>query len=651
MESSRCFGRAAVLVTAALLVPSLAAAASWKDPTDAEKRIVEDPSKGLVGAVYLEKIERSDNRAFRVAVRAKILSKSGFDIATVEGIAATAQSIDGRTVSPTGEVTALSPKDVRTVTVVRAGGRSIQRKVFTLPALEPGCFIEYTYSEWGWLGSASDYYTEILFQDKYPVLFQELRTPKRFPFSSAKRQNAGTSIELHAEANEYVYTSVNAPALHEEVYGLPRYEQSSAVIFSWVFSSIAARSGDAFWAEATKKGFVPLLKNFFAKPSRVEKALKAIPGSRTADPSARLHAIYAYAQRTVRNRWALRAGETEPKGGWKRNEDAIDVLSHAEGTPWDIAAVCASLLAADGWKFRAVFTPDREERFFHPEIPSMFQFGDGWVIEVKNQGLPGPVYLGFDHPLLSYGQLPWSRLGVPGFAVDLDAEVGEVVAIPQSPPEKNSRHRVWSVELAEDGAAAVKLESRLDGAQAFEARIDLYSHGRDSMEKKIRESHPRRNLESVTYQNEESPEQDFVLTTSFRMEGLGGTLPGGRLDLSPLELIGESNPFTQAKREEPIMFPYPYLDEDALTITAPAEYVPDALPEAIELRDPVGLYSARASRGEGNAIVVIRRLVVTRFSGSPEYYPEYRRLFEAAARGDAGMSVVFKKARTRRPGS
>jgi Domain of Unknown Function with PDB structure (DUF3858) len=641
--------RTVALALGVMFLPTPGGAASkWKDPSDAEKKLIEDPSKGLVGAVYLERIERSEsNRTFRVSVRAKILSKAGFDIATVEGVARDAEEISGRTVGATGRVTELSSADIHRITVVRAGGRSIERQVFTLPALEPGCFIEYTFTEKGWLGSASDYHTEILFQEKYRILLQELHTPKVFPFSSSKRQRGGVSIEVRPEGDEYVYSSVNAPALHEEVYGLPKYERAAAVIFSWVFSGVAYKSGDAFWMEATGKLFAPLLKNSFAKPSQVERSLSAIPGSRAADPDARLQAIYAYSQRTVRNRWVLRAGETVPKDGWKKNENAADALAHGEGTPWDIAAVCASLLAADGWKFRVIFTPDREERFFHPEVPSLFQF-NGWVIEVKGQGLRGPVYLCFDHPLMTYGQLPWTRLGAAGFAIDLDAGTGEMAEIPQLPPEKNSRHRAWSIALAEDGDVAVKRQSHLNGAQAFSARLDLYTRGRESVEKNLREAYQAFDspgeIESVAYQNEENPEQDLVETMAFRRKALGGTLAGQRLELSPLAMIGESNPFTQDKREEPIILPYPYRNEDTLTITAPAGYVADALPASIELKTLVGLYAVRVSKGGGNAIIVTRLLSLTRFTASPEYYPEYRRLFEGAARGDAGFSVVFRKA-------
>jgi hypothetical protein len=99
-----------------------------------------------------------------------------------------------------------------------------------------------------------------------------------------------------------------------------------------VFPGIHAKTADEFWSEATKKIIVPFLKKTIAKPAKVAERLHAIPGSREKDPDARLKAIYHYVQTTVKNRGALRAGELVPKDGWKKNDDALDTLSHGEGS-------------------------------------------------------------------------------------------------------------------------------------------------------------------------------------------------------------------------------------------------------------------------------------------------------------------------------
>ncbi len=69
-------------------------------------------------------------------VRAKILSKAGFDVGTVDHkLDADFYDIQGRTVSPSGKVSELSKSDIRTITDVKIGRLSLKRKGFTLPAL------------------------------------------------------------------------------------------------------------------------------------------------------------------------------------------------------------------------------------------------------------------------------------------------------------------------------------------------------------------------------------------------------------------------------------------------------------------------------------------------------------------------------------
>ena len=190
---------AASVLALSIVFPAAARASKWKEPTEAEKKIVEDPAKGLVGAVSLEKTMESVLVTYQVRVRAKILSKNGFAAGTVEDLSGDAYDIEGRTVGPTGKVTDLASKDIRTMTTVKTGGKTIERKGFTMPALEPGCFIEYAYREHGAFGPGREYHAGILFQDKYPVLRQELRTPRNFPFSSSLRIQNGVRIDTRQE--------------------------------------------------------------------------------------------------------------------------------------------------------------------------------------------------------------------------------------------------------------------------------------------------------------------------------------------------------------------------------------------------------------------------------------------------------------------
>lgn len=630
------------------LLPGMAFAAKWKTPTEEEKKIVEDPAKGLVGAVYVEKLQETVLTTYHVHVRAKVLSKNGFDIGTVDDLGGDAYDIGGRTISPNGKVTELEGKDIRTILTRKTGGRTVERKGFTMPALEPGCFIEYDYYEHGAFGPDTRYHAEVLFQDKYPVLHQELRTPKNFPFSSSLRLQNGVRIDTRAETNTYVYSAANTPAVRKEAHGLPMNERAAEVIFARVFPGLIGNTSEEFWKNATKTVLVPYIKKWLARPGRVEDALRTLPGSREKEPEARLQAIYRHVQKTVRNQWVLRAGETSPKGGWKENEDAGEALTRGSGNPWDIAFVCASMLRSDGWKFRVVFASDREHRFFRPELPSVFQFED-LLLEVADPRDPAkPTYLSFEHPLLPFGFVPWNDLGVDAFAVNIDDTAGSALRIPLSAGESNARRRAWNVAVTEEGDVRIERKTTWTGQQAYQVRADLYGRGKEALEKETREDYekldPPGQVESIAWENEEAPDQELKGTLRLTRKGMAGSLPGGRIEVSPLTMIRSENPFAAADRNGPIYFSYPYVNEDTMEVAPPPGYVLDSLPQSVEQPTSVGRYSVKAVKGAGEAVRVARTFELKRFSAGEELYSTYRRLFEAAARGDAGFSILFKKA-------
>ena len=647
---ARTVSRALTRLAAAAAWLALAAplaAARWT-PSPAEQQIVEDASKGRVGAVYLEKTLESENGFYRTTVRAKILSKTGFDVATVEGIAPDAWAIAGRTISPAGAVTELASKDVRTITTVKAAGVSVERKAFTMPALEPGCFVEYTYKQPGDFGAHTSYHVEIPFQDKYPILKQEVWTPRQFTYSSTLRSQNGVHIAMREDGSHYVYSAADMPATHEETYGRPLNERSAVIIFAFVLPGVSGANVEQFWKDATQLALVPAVKSRMVRPGKVADRLKTVAGSREEDAAARLRAIYHYVRKTLKNRSALRAGETPPRGGWKANQDAGDAFAHESGTSSELAAAFASMVRADGWKYRAIWVSDKQSRYFRPGIPSVFQF-DGWVVEVSDPRDPQRrVYVSFEHPLLPFGVVPWNHLAVEGLAVDVEGGASEKLLLPMPAAEANLRRRLWTILVEESGDAHVERRSFWTGYQGFQVRSDLFREGRADYEKDLRSQYekldPPSSVDSLAFDKEDEPDEPLTSTLKLLSHGIAPPLPGGRIAIAPLPLLRESNPFPVGNRNDPISFPYPYVNQDFLTVVAPEGYVVDGVPVPVERTSPVGRYTLTAEKGAGEKVVIQRTFSLARANAGPEAYEAYRGLFEAAVRADAALSIVFRKA-------
>lgn len=642
----RAAGRAIALGAGVLLTAASAGAYAWKTPTPAELKIAEDPARGISGAVYLEIDQESVNDVLHVYVRAKILSPAGFDVGTVDDLDEEAFEIEGRTVSATGVVTPLPSRDIRTMTTVKAAGARLRRKGFTLPALEPGSFVEYSYREYGTFGSRGEYHVEIPFQRKYFIVAEQFSTPRAsFGFSTAIRFENDVTIQTRNEPGRAIYTAENVPALHPEPYGLPPQERSAGLIFSYFFEDLRATTADAYWKGAIHLGFVPWIKGRLLKASRAAERLKTIPGSRAADPRARLRAIYRYVQATLKNRDALPAGETPPKGGWKKNDDAADAFANGSGEPLDLAAAFVSLLRADGWSARVVWCPDLQERVFHPQIPSIFQF-DSAVIEVRDPAFPNPVYLSFENPVLPFGVVPWNHLETECYAVDLDKETSEIVRIPAGASGQNVVRRLWTEEIGADGDAKFTRESHWTGEEAFDARATWFAQGRAQYEKEIRDRYakmdPPADVSTVALEHENDPDAEFVSKIAFTTAGFLSDPSSSRIAISPLSAIGQENPFTQDTRTEPIRFPYPSLEADTVTLAPPPGYVLDGVPAEIDASSEIGRYRV-AARVEGGSVIIDRLFDLRRAAASASFYPLYRSLFETAARGDAAFALVFRK--------
>ncbi len=150
-------------------------------------------------------------------------------------------------------------------------------------------------------------------------------------------------------------------------------------------------------------------------------------------------------------------------------------------------------------------------------------------------------------------------------------------------------------------------------------------------------------MEWLASVNEQMPEEEFMETVHVTRKGIVNSLPGGRIEFSPLKLIGLQNPFTQADRRQAIVFPYPYVESDTLTLTIPEGYTLESAPQPIDLRSDVGLYAVQIRKAEGNSIAISRTFELDQFFGKRADYPQYKYLFESAARSDAGFSVILKK--------
>ena len=124
--------------------------AQFQQPNPDELKMTSDPKAPGADAVYLdiEEIANDPMHYQSTYARIKVLTEKGKELATVElpYLKGTYQVADikGRTIHPDGTIIPLTvkPEDLM---IAKTGERQIGKKVFTLPSVEVGSILEYSY--------------------------------------------------------------------------------------------------------------------------------------------------------------------------------------------------------------------------------------------------------------------------------------------------------------------------------------------------------------------------------------------------------------------------------------------------------------------------------------------------------------------------
>src|ERR1043166_2565751 len=160
--------------------------------------------------------------------------------------------IAGRTIKPDGSIVELKKEDIFDRTVVKASGLKYKARSFAMPAVEPGCIIEYRWKETRLDTYAG--YVRLNFQRDIPVQRVQYSV-KPFPFEGMSFQSVtlhGTPTKWAKDKNGFYSTSMtNVPALHDESQ-MPPEDQVKTWMLVFYQSADEEKNPDKYWAEIGK---------------------------------------------------------------------------------------------------------------------------------------------------------------------------------------------------------------------------------------------------------------------------------------------------------------------------------------------------------------------------------------------------------------
>jgi hypothetical protein len=630
----------------------------WPPITPEELAMKDDPANPGAPAILLYREERADDeKRYEINYyRIKVLTDEGKKYADVhipylEG-AVEVEDIRARTVRPDGSVVDFQGQIFDRV-VVKAKKLRFLAKTFTLPEVQRGSMIEYSYrSRWrkDWpdvLKNPSRYIIETAYS--YPtahwIVQHELFTRRaRFslrPLPAVRlewvwmglpkdrvpsKQPDGT-VQLEVE---------NVPAFQEEEFMPPESMLKSCVDLFYVLGFFSG--ADIFW-EKVGNQHAEIYEKFIGDFKGI-KRLVAEMVKPDDHVETKLRKLYIRAQQIrFLSFEALKTEKETKREGLKENKNVEDVLEHGYAAANEINLFFAALARAAGFDAGVVEVAARDRGFFRKQVLDASQLS-ALVVRVK----VGAKDYYFDPAtrFCPYMLLPWEESASQGLRVDKKGAT--FVGTPQPESGDAILERKATLELDSEGNLQGKVQVTFTGQEALRRRLENRQKDeagrRKELEDEVKGWLPAEaSVELKSASNWEGSEESLYAEFTVKIQAFASAT--GRRLLLPLAIFQakEKSPFQTAKRVHPIYFSYPFQTLDDITLEVPKGYEVESLPTPRSKAFPFGRYEI-SRRSEGGKLRLERRLVMDGYFFRVEGYSALRVFYDAVRAGDEEQVVL-----------
>ncbi len=631
-----------------ILVPASAAAGFQPVSPDEIKMTSEPQAPGASAIILFREVDRDDNGHTShedTYIRIKILTEEGRKYADVEiPFVKENESIinvRARSIKADGSIVNFDGK-VFEKTIVKAKGLKYLAKTFTLPDVQVGGIIEYSYT---------DDFKELALFDSHWILNDELFTSKaQFslkPFAGnfdnpwrlrwtwqglppgAQPKEAPDHV-VHMEAS-------NIPAFQTEDFMPPENEMKSRVDFIYE-DEISETQPDKFWRKLGKRRN-DYLESFIGKRKAMETAVAQIV-SPNDPPEVKLRKIYDRVQ-TIRNTsYELQKTEQEEKRAKEKSVDNVEELwKRGYGDGGQITWLFLALARAAGFEAYGCWVSDRSHYFFVPQTMEAQKLNSN-VVLVKLNGKD--AYFDPGAAFTPFGMLMWSETGTRGLRLDKDGGAWIETTVP---PSSESRiDRKAALKLSDSGDLEGKLTISYTGLEAMGKRLE--NRHSDEVERKkfledlLKEQIPAAAEVDLTNKPDWSS-SETPLVAEFSLKIPGWASSAGKRALVPVGIFTatEKRVFEHANRVHPIYFEYPYSKVDDVTIDLPEGWRTSSLPAAQNNDAHVIAYDFKVEDNKGS-LHMARKLSIDVLLMDPKYYSALRNFFQLVRTGDDEQIVL-----------
>lgn len=625
-------------------------AADIPPTTPEELKMTSEPlAPGAPAVILYRQVDRDDRG--RTAhednfVRIKILNDEGRKYADVEipffkerdnNIV----NIKARTIHPDGSVVNFEGRPFDK-SIAKAKGLKYMAKTFTLPAVQPGSIIEYSYTidfseyyvfESHWILSDELFTRHAKFSLKpYTSDYSNLHLRWTWNFLPAGTEppKEGPDHVIRMEAN-------NIPAFQTEDFMPPANELKSRVDFTYT-EDFEAKNAAEFWKSRGKK-MNGRVEDFAGKQKAMQQAAAQIVSPADSN-EAKLQKIYARVQQ-IRNTSYERekTAQEEKRNKEKDNSNVEEVWKRGYGDGEEINWLFLALARAAGFEAHPVIASDRRNYFFNPALMDSHKL-DANLVVVRLDGKD--VYCDPGAAFTPFGLLEWPETFVPGLRLDKDGGTWIQTMLPDATASRVLRKA--ELTLSDTGDLEGKLTVTYTGLEAMQRRME--ERLEDAADrKKLLEDEAKQDIPAASeVELTNTPDwsgSSTPLVAEFKLKIPGWVSGAGRRAMFPVGLFSaaEKRVFEHQQRVHPIYFEFPFEKDDDITVNLPLGWQISSLPPAKMQDAKAALYSLKAENQKGS-IHLNRQLNVNLVMLEQKYYPALRNFFQIVRTGDEEQIVL-----------
>lgn len=535
----------------------------WDDFSLAETPTAADypemPAVVLLDDGELEVFEKMGYARFKRRTIIKILNRNGSKFANISIPYASkteVTEIRARTIHPSGEITILAEDDIYDVNMHPEFMlySDVRAKKFTLPAVDVGCIIEYTFTK---RFANQTYWSNWVFQQDIPTRISRfsLKIPHGWEYRS---QNYFIDVEPQkvsapaANTSHYVWEARDIPEYLVEPNMPPLSRTRQRIEFSPAFVDSWQDIGNWFWKLADKR----------MQPTASLKAFteSLLKGAKT--DREKLERIFNFVRQKIRYvAVSIGIGSYQP-------HFAEDIFHNRYGDCKDMSVLIVALARAAEIPAAPALISTHYNGAVDTLLVSQTQFNHAIACAYLPDG--EWVWMDATDKHTPFGELPWydqDCLVLPVFAADS----AKFIRTPAVTADANQVRREWELTLSGRGTLSGKVKIQYSGAHALVQRRMLEKYhpriNEQMLATHLAEICPAARLDSFKVRQFKSIKKPLEMQLYFEAPDFAA--PGaGQIALSAglIRQTDYSNFFPNDLRHYPIELRYPEKKTDFIEL-------------------------------------------------------------------------------------